>query len=29
MNQKIKNAIWGAIALVGGMIIYDIIAYLF
>ena len=29
MNQKIKNAIWGAIALVGGMIIYDIIAYFF
>lgn len=29
MSQKAKNAIWGAIALIGGMILYDIIAALF
>jgi hypothetical protein len=29
MSQKAKNAIWGAIALIGGMILYDIVAYFF
>ena len=29
MNQKMKNALWGALALFGGMIIYDILAALF
>lgn len=29
MNQKMKNALWGALALIGGMIIYDIVAMLF
>ena len=29
MNPKLKNAIYGGIALIGGMILYDIIAALF
>ena len=29
MNQKMKKALWGALALFGGMILYDIIVALF
>ena len=29
MNPKVKNAIYGAIALIGGMLLYDVIAALF
>lgn len=29
MNPKVRNAIIGAIALIGGMILYDVFAALF
>ncbi len=29
MNPMLKNAIWAAVALIGGMILYDILAALF